>query len=121
VSHRNDNTSDDYPNDSDGDALRLVASHGSDMSQPMLIDFPVVVANETLANEFAEAAKTQGYTVSLWKHDDDEDWDVYCSVEMVPTYADLVRIQRELTDLASPFKCICNSWGTFGNKDTPAS
>ena len=29
-----------YPDDADGDALRRVASSGSDMALPMVIDFP---------------------------------------------------------------------------------
>jgi hypothetical protein len=34
-----------YPNDSDGDALRRVAAGGSDMTAPMVVEFPVVAAS----------------------------------------------------------------------------
>ena len=34
---------DDYPNDTDGDALRRIASLGNDMTRPMEIDFAVAV------------------------------------------------------------------------------
>jgi len=92
-----------YPHDSDGDALRRVAAHGSYMSQPMLIEFPVVVATESAAKEFSAIAEGQGFKVHLWKHYDDPNWDVICAVDMVATYPEVVRIQQQLTEMASPF------------------
>ena len=44
------------------------------------------------------------------------EWDVIASIKMVPTYDDVVRIQKELSALAKPFRGYCDSWGTFGNK-----
>ena len=106
----------DYPNDSDGDALRRVAAHGSDMSLPMLIDFPVVVATELAAQQFSAVAAGNGFNVQVWKHDDDSKWDVICDVEMVPSYDGVVRVQRQLTELPVPFHGVCDCWATFGNK-----
>ncbi len=82
----------------------------------MMIDFPVVVADEQLAKAFSVIAEDRGFAVHLWRHDDDSDWDVVCTIEMIPAYADVVRTQRELTNWAAPFNGYCNSWGTFGNK-----
>jgi hypothetical protein len=112
-----------YPNDSDGDALRRVAADGNDMNAAMVIDFPVVIPAENPAKQFASIASTKGYKVHFWKHDDDPDWDVICTMEVVPTYANIVRIQRELNEWAEPFRGYCDSWGTFGNKpgDQPAA
>ena len=107
---------DDYPNDADGDALRRVADDGNDMGAPMVLDFPVVMPTETSAKRFAAVAATRGYRAEVWRHEDDPDWDVICSVAMVPTYADVVRIQQELTEWAAPYGGCCDSWGTFGNK-----
>jgi hypothetical protein len=105
----------DYPNDADGDALRRVAADGNDMSAPMVMDFPVVLPAETPARQFASVAAARGYRVHVWKHDDDPGWDVICSIDMVPTHADVVRIQRELTEWAGPYRGYCDSWGTSGN------
>jgi Regulator of ribonuclease activity B len=44
-----------YPNDSDGDALRRVVNDGSDMSKPMFIDFQVAVPDEAAANALAKS------------------------------------------------------------------
>ena len=106
----------EYPNDADGDALRRVAADGNDMAAPMVIEFPVVVPAELPAKQFASVAATKGYQVHLCTHEDDPDWDVMCAVEMIPTHVDVVRVQRELTEWATPFRGYCDSWGTFGNK-----
>lgn len=106
----------DYPDDSDGDALRSVAADGNDMSAPMVVEFPVVVPAETPAKQFASVASARGYQVHLWRDEEGSDWDVICAIKMVPTHADVVRIQRELTEWAAPFGGYCDSWGTFGNK-----
>jgi hypothetical protein len=41
----------DYPNDADGDALRRIANDGSDMSQPMEVDFTVDVGSSNPATD----------------------------------------------------------------------
>lgn len=38
-----------------------------------------------------------------------------CSREMLLDHSELIRIQRQLTDIASPFGGWCEEWGTFGN------
>ncbi len=50
-----------YPNDSDGDALRGIARDGSDMTAPMVIECPVVVSAEMPAHQFASVASAKGY------------------------------------------------------------
>ena len=105
-----------YPNDSDGDALQRLAADGNDMASPMVIEFPVVVSTEILAERFARIARERGFAANLWKHEDGADWDVVCSIGMVPTYADVVRTQQQLNDLSEPFGGYSDGWGTFGNK-----
>jgi regulator of RNase E activity RraB len=105
-----------YPDDSDGDALRRVAADGNDMDSPMLIEFPVVVASEAQAEQFAGAARERGFEADLCEHDDDTQWDVICAIKMTPTYDEIVRIQDDLNRLAKPFGGHSDGWGTFGNK-----
>jgi len=107
----------DYPNDSDGDALRRVAADGNDMSAPMPIDFPVVVPDEAQAKAFAAVAAAHAYRVELCPPEEGLEWDVVCSRDLVPDYAEIVRIQHELTAMALPFGGYGDGWGTFGNSD----
>jgi regulator of RNase E activity RraB len=85
------------------------------MNAPMIIEFPVVFAAKAQAEKFAPLAASRGFRVQLWEHEDDSDWDVICAIEIVPTHADVVRIQRELSEWAEPFDGNCEGWGTLGN------
>ena len=49
----NEGMVDDFPNDSDGDALRGVVSSGSDISRPMFVNFQVAVPDEPAAKALA--------------------------------------------------------------------
>ena len=55
------------PNDADGDALQRVADHGSDMSQPMSIDFCVAIPDEISGKAVAEVATSSGYVAKVVK------------------------------------------------------
>jgi len=106
----------DFPNDSDGDALRGVASHGSDMSKPMLIDFQVAVPSELAGESLGEVAKKLGYLVSVYDSEKCKlPWTCECSTRMLATYDGVMAIQRELAELSKPFGGFPDGWGTFGN------
>lgn len=62
----------DYPDDADGDALRRVADDGSDMSQPMDVDFMIDVAGGIAAEAIATAARARGYDVEMVEESVDE-------------------------------------------------
>jgi hypothetical protein len=106
-----------YPNDADGDALQRVADDGSDMSQPMMIDFCVAVPNESAAKAIAELVILKGYVPDIAKDDDRTKWSCYCKKEMVPTYNAIIVAQEELNELSKPYGGHSDGWGTSGNKD----
>lgn len=108
-----------YPDDSDGHALQSVADDGNDMGRPMDVDFPVVFADQTIAERFAAIAQKQGFQTKLWQHEeeDDRDWDVVCVKRLVLTYDAVLAVQSELNELSAPLGGYSDGWGTFGNKD----
>lgn len=103
----------DYPRDSDGDALRLVAESGADMSRPMRIEFQVDAASHEQAVAIGEVGSGRGYDAAV--HEDDGTWYVVLTVTMLATYEGVVARQQEITALVSPWDTHCDSWGTFGN------
>ena len=105
----------DYPSDADGDALRRVASDGNDMSQPMDIEFSVIVPDRLSAERVVSTSAEHGYAASLYHDDEDDRWTVYCTKRMLASYDGVVRAQAELDRLSSPFGGCCDGWGTFGN------
>lgn len=108
-----------YPDDADGDALRVVAENGADMARPMLVDFMVVATREGAASSIAQAASALGYETQVVR-DTDEDgrleatWTVYCSKTMLLDHAAVVAAQAELDRASAPFGGHTDGWGTFG-------
>jgi hypothetical protein len=106
-----------YPNDADGDALQRVADHGSNMSQPMSIDFCVAVPNELAGKAVAEVVTAKGYVTKVVKDHDATSWTCYCTKEMVATYNAVIAAQAELDELSKPFGGYIDGWVTGGNTD----
>lgn len=107
---------DDFPDDSDGMALRGVSSDGSDLSRPMFIDFQVAVPAEAAAKALAEKAAKLGYRVRVYDSAECTlPWTCECSTRMLATYAGVLAIQVELAEISKPFGGIPDGWGTFGN------
>jgi hypothetical protein len=106
-----------YPNDADGDALQRVADHGSNMSQPMSIDFCVAVPNELAGKAVAEVVTAKGYVTKVVKDHVATSWTCYCTKEMVATYNAVIAAQAELDELSKPFGGYIFGWVTGGNTD----
>jgi regulator of RNase E activity RraB len=108
----------DYPDDSDGDALRRVAASGGDMSKPMDIDFQIAVSDEATAKRVADKAAELGYRTSIYVIDDYErsgyPWTCECTTAMIPTYTSLIAAQTELDAIANPLGACVDGWGTYG-------
>jgi hypothetical protein len=110
----------DYPNDSDGDALRRVAKSGSDMSKPMDIDFQIAAPNEVTAERVGGEAAKLGYRISIYSSEHVADrWTCECTRSVVPTYDTVIAVQAELDAIARPLGAHPDGWGTFGNAPRP--
>jgi hypothetical protein len=103
----------DFQNDADGDALQRIKDHGSDMSQPMKIDFHVEVPDKAAGKLVAEAAREMGFLTKLV--DDDPGWTCWCTKEMLATYDGVIAIQKTLDGISRAFGGNCEAWGTSGN------
>jgi hypothetical protein len=124
-----------YPDDADGAILADLAAQGIDMSQPLLIEFPVAVPDEVSANSTLKAMTEAGYESHIEYDEgepdddgeidpDDEEfgpsWTVYANVRMIPEYNKIVRIQAELDRLAWPFGGNSDGWGVMLGGDAQA-
>jgi hypothetical protein len=54
-----------YPEDDDGNVLRRMAAQGKDLTKARNIDFTVVFAHASSAEQFAEHFRELGYAVSV--------------------------------------------------------
>ena len=105
----------DFPNDADGDSLRRVAESGSDLSQPMSIDFTVKAPDERAARIIADLVSARGFDPSISDGDGKSSWSVFCSKFMLATHEGVVAAQAELNELSRPHGGACDGWLTFGN------
>ena len=118
----------DYPNDSDGDALRQVVAGDSDMSKPMDVDFQIATPDEATAKRIADQAARLAYRISIYFDDLNDEgienvgdpWTCECTKYMVPTYDAIIATQAELDAIARPLGGHIDGWGTFGNVDSSA-
>jgi hypothetical protein len=105
------------------------------MSQPLLIEFQVAVADEASANKTLKAMTKAGYDSHIEYDEgepdddgeidpDDEEfgpsWTVFAHVRMVPEYNEIMRIQAELDRLARPFGGNSDGWGVMLGGETEA-
>ena len=67
-----------YPEDDNGNVLRRMAAQGKDLTKARNIDFTVVFAHASSAEQFAEHFRELGYAVSVRETATEEDfpWDV---------------------------------------------
>jgi hypothetical protein len=107
---------DDFPNDDDGDALRLLVANGADLSKPIEIDFQVAMPDEQSAQEFAEIVQKLGYRAEVYDSPECSlPWTCECTLTMLATYDRIVAVQAKLAELAKPLGGYPDGWGSFGN------
>jgi len=105
------------PNDADGDALRRLIANGSDLSREMEIEFQVLAPDEASAMAFASAVQALGFLTSVYSHSDGPSWTCECARTMVPSYAAIIEVQRQLEQIGRPFRARPDGWGSFGNAE----
>ena len=86
---------------------------GSDMSEPMDIDFHIGLLHKPGAEGFAASARAAGYRTKVIP--DGLAWDCWCTRAMLATYENVIAAQLELDALADLHDGFCEGWGTSGN------
>jgi len=105
----------DFPDDSDGDALRRLVESGADLTVPMKVDFQVAMLDDASSKELAKLASKYGYRCAVYPNEVSSGWTCECSTRMLVTYEALLAIQGELAHLSRRFGGKPDGWGTFGN------
>jgi len=104
-----------FPDDPDGDALFQVVAAGSDLSEPMDIDFAVLVPDEAAADDVAEDAEAAGFSTEVSWDEEVGEWTCYCSRTMLASYESVRAAQEDLRAIASPHGGVPDGWETAGN------
>lgn len=105
----------DLPHDADGDRIRQLAAEGSDLAEPMSVDFFVAAPSEQVGRAVAEAAEKLGYRSHVDRDGQADAWTCYCAREMVVTYEAVTAAQQQLDAFCRPLGGTVDGWGSFGN------
>ena len=100
-------------------ALQQYVEAGSDLSRPMEMDFFVAVPDQAAGEAVAARAHLLGFATSVEHDDEDGAWTCYCTKTIVPEYATVVRIERELDRIGREFGGHGDGFGSFGNAPDP--
>lgn len=109
----NPTTENDYPNDSDGAALRMMAANGINMLQTMVLEFAIAVEGEAESAMVVDRLNLSGLGDSVSTYYDEGEleegeimsesnkqfwpsWTVYVKKEMIPSYVDVIDLQKKL-------------------------
>ncbi len=107
----------DFPNDDDGDVLRGLLAKGVDLTLPRKIEFYCYAENEGFALNIAKQLDSLGYKSEVFDDDEapseDRRFSVYSTLDMVPSYEEVVKTQRKLNSILSNFNTRCDGWGTL--------
>jgi hypothetical protein len=108
----------DYPDDANGRCLRSMEASGADMSAQYEVDFEHVFPDRAAAERFARLTKKHG-KVELSEYDGDSSfyWQVRVVVALIPTYADISRVEQELDAIAGSCNGRADGWGILHGPD----
>jgi hypothetical protein len=102
-----------WPQDVDGDVFRRMQASGFDFEKPCDIDFNIDFDTWPPADEFLNLLRNRFSKVELFEPDQNGDGYVQVVVHAPLTYELVMSVQSSVSQLASPFKGICESWGAL--------
>jgi len=104
-----------YPNDANGDVLRRMQARGDDLARQRNIDFTVVFADASSAEQFAEYFRALGHKVSVERTETDQDfpWDVIVVQHMAPSHEGISEFENLLQSVADGWGGHNDGWGCF--------
>lgn len=98
-------------------ALDDIAADGVDMSQPLEMDFFVVVPSEEVGHQMAAKAELIGFETSVEEDEESGEWTCYCTKTLIPTLDTVFDIEEHLDDLAEPLGGFSDGFGAYGDEE----
>ncbi len=101
----------DFPDDENGDVLRLMVSSGDDLSQPRNVDFEHIFDSLDDAIAFVREVANQTDAVKLSWYDGEAKWDVCVTRHMIPTHSAIADLEASLDKVAHSHGGKADGWG----------
>lgn len=100
-----------FPNDADGQVLKMLAKQGVDFKQPQSVEFVVVVPDKQRGEAVLDTLTSEGFTCELEYDEEMEEWTCYCFKTMLLTHEEIIDTQKRLDDLSKPYDGYTEGWG----------
>lgn len=101
-----------FPDDETGELLRLMQEQGDDLSVARDVDFFLVFGTRAEADAFAARADLgPEFTLATSPYEKTEKWQVTLTVHMVPLYAELTALEKQVARLGRQHGGDPDGWG----------
>ena len=107
----------DFPDDENGDVLKLLQKKGFDFSTEHIFDYEHIFRTEKSAQEFADEIRKRNLSANTNFQESVSNWNVTVKVRHEPTHAKISRTEAELNNLAALFGGKKDGWGVLQQID----
>lgn len=102
-----------FPNDEDGQVLKMLYKQGVDFKEQQNVDFSVAVPDKKSGEAVLTILRTDGFDCELEQDDETDEWTCYCFIKMLLNYEDIIDIQKRLDELSKPHGGYADGWGVM--------
>lgn len=107
-----------FPNDDNGATLREMHEAGVDLSKPLDVDFYLIFKTQKDAEAMiAELADSDETGTALEKNEVHDDWDLRCTVNMVPSHTQITLRESLFEKMAEKHGGLGDGWGVTEEGD----
>ena len=104
-----------FPNDENGDVLRLLQSNGFDFSSEHVFEYEHIFKEKEFAQKFAEEIEKQNMKAEIRFYQEMSAWNVKVKVKHIPTHAEITNTENKLETVAKKFDGKKDGWGVWQN------
>ena len=102
-----------FPNDEDGQVLKMLYKQGVDFKELQNVDFFIAVPDKKSGEAILIALKNDGFNCELAQDDETKEWTCYCFIKMLLNHEDIIDIQKRLDALSKPYDGYSDGWGVM--------
>ncbi|MBD7938540.1 ribonuclease E inhibitor RraB [Cytobacillus sp. Sa5YUA1] len=102
-----------FPNNDDGQALKMLYKEGIDFNEPHYLELFVAVPDEKNGKATLDILNKQGFNCELEQDEETREWTCYCTKKMIISYDDIINVQQQLEDLCKPYGGYPDGWGVM--------
>ncbi len=104
-----------FPNNENGDVLRLLQSKGFDFSKEHVFEYEHIFKEKDSAQKFAEEIEKQNMKAEMSYYEEMSAWNIKVKVTHLPTHDKITNTEDKLEKIAINFGGKKDGWGVVKN------